>query len=124
MFQKELKLRVSDNSDARLVQCIHINKKKHKNKKTSMGNFVKVTIKKKVSRRKTIKKRINWVFVCATRRKIQRLSGESLRFGKPKITVVDDKQKKIMGTRIKGVIPRELCALDVADIITKARRLI
>lgn len=89
-----------------------------------MGNFIKVTIKKKVSRRKTIKKRINWALVCATKRKIQRLSGESIRFSKPKITIVDDKKKKIMGTRIKGVVPRELNAADAGDIICKARRLI
>ena len=124
MFQKELKLRVSDNSDARVVQCIHINKKNHKKKKTSLGNFVKISIKKKVYRRKNIKKRINWVFVCATKKRICRLSGETLRFNSPKVTLVDDKKNKIMGTRIKGVVPRELRSFNVSDIISKAKRIV
>jgi ribosomal protein L14 len=59
VIRKETKLIVSDNSDAKIVQCIHPNRKKSTFKRTSLASFVKVTIKKKVSRRKNLKKRVN-----------------------------------------------------------------
>jgi len=59
MIKKETKMIVADNSDARTVLCIHTNKKRSIYKKTSLANFVKVTIKRKVSRRNNIKKRVN-----------------------------------------------------------------
>lgn len=124
MIQKETKLRVSDNSDARVVQCIHPNTKRQRFKKTSLANFVKVTIKQRVSRRNNIKKKINWVLVGATKRKINRASGESIKFKSAKITILDDKKNKIMGSQIKGVLPRELGNKGLNEIIAKARRLV
>lgn len=59
MIKKETKMTVADNSDARSVLCIHTNKKRAIYRKTSLANFVKVTIKRKVSRRNNIKKRVN-----------------------------------------------------------------
>lgn len=124
MIKKEARLTAADNSDAQVVLCIHPNKKRNVFKRTSLGNFVKVTVKRRVSRRKNIKKRVNWCLVGATTRKILRPSGESLRFSKTKAILVDDKRKKTMGTLIKGVLPREVRAADAADIVRRARRLI
>ena len=124
MIRKETKLIASDNSDAKVVLCIHSNIKKNVLKRTSLGSFIKVTIKKKVSRRKNLKKRVNWCFIGATPRRIKRASGESLRFSRSKAILVDEKKKKTMGTLIKGVLPREVAASDASDIIKRARRLI
>jgi len=124
MINKETRIRISDNSDAQVVMCIHVNKKRHKCKKTSLGNFIKGTIKRRVYRRNTLKKRVNWVLIGATKRKIQRLSGESIQFKSVKATVVDEKKSKTMGSRIKGVLPKELRRYKLNDIISKARRLI
>ena len=124
MINKETKLPISDNSDAQVTLCIHTNRKRHKQKKTSLGTFIKTTIKRRVYRRNIIKKRVNWVLVGATKRKINRLSGESIQFKSIKATVVDDKCSKSMGSRIKGVLPRELSRYQLSDIIAKARRLI
>lgn len=124
MLLKESRIKVSDNSDAKEVLCIHINKKKNRFSRTSLANFIKVTIKKRVSRRKNIKKRVNWCLVGATKRKIVRSSGESLRFSKPKVILVDDKKKKTMGSLVKGVLPREIVASYATDIISRARRLV
>jgi ribosomal protein L14 len=124
VIRKETQLTASDNSDAKTVLCIHPNKKKSAFRRTSLGNFVKVTIKKKVSRRKNIKKRVNWCFVGATPRRIVRLSGEGLRFSRSKVILVDEKKKKIMGTLIKGVLPREARLSGASDIIKRVKRLI
>ena len=35
-----------------------------------------------------------------------------------------DKRKKIMGTAIKGVLPREVKKADIPEVIKKARRLV
>lgn len=124
MIRKESRLRVGDNSDAQVVLCIHTNKKKNLIKKSSLGNFIKVTIKRKVNRRDNIRKRVNWCFVGATARRIVRSSGESLRFANSKVVLLDEKRKKIMGTAIKGVLPREVKKADIPDVIKKARRLV
>ena len=124
MIQKETLLPISDNSDAQVVLCIHTNKKRQKIRKTSLGNFLKVTIKRRIYKRKTIKKRVNWVLVGATKRKIRRLSGESLQFNSVKAAIVDEKRAKIMGSRIKGVLPKELSRYGLNELISKARRLI
>ena len=124
MINKETRLPISDNSDAQIVLCIHTNKKRQKFKKTSLGNFIKATIKRRVYKRNTIKKRVNWVLVGATKRKIQRLSGESIKFNSVKATVVDEKKAKTMGSRIKGVLPKELGRHNLNEIVSKARRLI
>jgi ribosomal protein L14 len=94
MVKKEQKLRIGDNSDAKVALCIHTNNKKNFIKKSSLGNFIKVTLKRRVSRRKTIKNKVNWALVCSTKQKLQRLSGESLQFKAAKITIVDEKKKK------------------------------
>ena len=94
MIRKETKLIASDNSDAKVVLCIHPNIKKNVLKRTSLGSFIKVTIKKKVSRRKNLKKRVNWCFIGATPRRIKRASGESLRFSRSKAILVDEKKKR------------------------------
>jgi ribosomal protein L14 len=124
MINKEAKIRTSDNSDAQVVMCIHSNKKRHKCKKTSLGNFIKGTIKRRIYRRNVLKKRVNWILIGATRRKIQRLSGESVQFNSIKAIVVDEKKSKVMGSRIKGVLPKELRRYKLNDIIFKARRLV
>nr|ADV41820.1 ribosomal protein L14 [Bigelowiella natans] len=124
MIKKETKMTVADNSDARLVLCIHANTKRARYKKTSLANFVKVTIKRKVSRRNNIKKRVNWCLIGATPRRIARLSGESIRFSKTKALLVDDKKKKSMGSLIKGVLPREVRAADASEVVSRARRLV
>jgi ribosomal protein L14 len=122
MVKKEQKLRIGDNSDAKVALCIHTNNKKNFIKKSSLGNFIKVTLKRRVSRRKTIKNKVNWALVCSTKQKLQRLSGESLQFKAAKITIVDEKKKKSMGTRIKGAVPREICKKALFPITIRADR--
>ena len=77
MIRKESRLRVGDNSDAQVVLCIHTNKKKNLIKKSSLGNFIKVTIKRKVNRRDNIRKKVNWCFVGGARRVFAPLEGIS-----------------------------------------------
>jgi len=124
VISKETRIHISDNSDAQVVLCIHANKKRQKFKKTGLGNFIKGTIKRRVYKRNTLKKRVNWVLIGATKRKIKRLSGESIKFKYVKATVVDEKRNKTMGSRIKGVLPKELRRYNLNDIVSKARRLI
>lgn len=38
--------------------------------------------------------------------------------------LVDEKRKKTLGTRIKGVLPREVSAAGAPDIVLRARRLV
>jgi ribosomal protein L14 len=105
--------------------CVFIlTKRKILLKNLVLGNFIKVTIKRKVNRRDNIRKRVNWCFVGATARRIVRSSGESLRFANSKVVLLDEKRKKIMGTAIKGVLPREVKKADIPDVIKKARRLV
>ena len=121
---KETQCWVGDNSDALKALCIHENKKRRPLKGTSLSNFVKCTVKKRVSRRKNIKTRVNWFLVGVTKKKIFRRSGESILFKRPKIVLVDDKKKKMLSTVIKGALPKEVAIHAPREIFRRARRLL
>ena len=56
---KEANVWVGDNSDAIRAVCIHSNTLRNKYRRTSLGNFIRGTIKRRISRRKNIKRRVN-----------------------------------------------------------------
>lgn len=60
----------------------------------------------------------------STAKRVVRKSGDGLRFARTKLVLVDEKKNKALGTRIKGVLPREVTASGAQDIILRARRLV
>lgn len=108
MLIKESRINIVDNSDAQKTLCIHVNAKKNKIKKTSIGNTVKVTIKKRIYSRDIIKKKIVWVYVCTTGKRIQRKSGIVAKFKGITGLVLNAQGKEMLGTTHKATIPKEL----------------
>ena len=108
MIIKESKINIVDNSDAQKTLCIHVNAKRNKFKKTSIGNTIKVTIKKRIYARDIIKKKIVWVYVCTTGKRINRKSGIIAKFKKITGLVLNAAGKEMLGTTHKAVFPKEL----------------
>lgn len=60
----------------------------------------------------------------STARRISRESGEAISFSRSKLVLVDEKRKKALGTRIRGVLPREVGRVAPQEITLRAKRLV
>lgn len=95
-----------DNSGAKKIECIHII---GKNKKYAfVGNLVLVTIKKIKSKKKVQKKKIYTCVVIGTKKRIKRKNGTFINFDKNRSLLLVSKTLKFLGTRVYGVIPKEI----------------
>ncbi|MGX7577353.1 50S ribosomal protein L14 [Candidatus Vidania fulgoroideorum] len=97
-------LNVSDNSGAKKVYCIRIlySKKKY----ASIGNILKVSIKKCLFKGKVKKSLIYNAVLINTKYGIKRKNGIKISFNKNSVVILD-KKFNIISTRIFGVVPKE-----------------
>ena len=98
------KLKISDNSGAKIAKCIKIIKKK---KYISIGNIILVCLKKFFNRKK-VKKRIIYIgLIVSIKYWVFRLDGTFIKFFSNNILLFN-KQFKFIGTRIYGLIFKEV----------------
>jgi large subunit ribosomal protein L14 len=102
---KESKLKVIDNSGAKLVKCIKISG--FGKKFGSVGSLLLVTILRQNYTKKINKKNIYYGLVVSTRQYIQRGDGSFLKFGENKI-ILFSKVFKLLGTRLYGPLTQEI----------------
>jgi large subunit ribosomal protein L14 len=106
MVQINTKLSVFDNSGARLVKCI-----KNFNSKTYPGNFLLASVKslrlKQKIKLKITKGTVVFAFLLKTTVASYRFSGLKIRSFVNGV-VITNKQKQPVGTRVFGVVPRDL----------------
>jgi len=95
----------ADNSGSRVVKCIKIIK--DKKGKTNLGNFVKVSLKKYVDKKKLKKRNIYNGMPCLLKGNIVRKDGSVIKGGKNKCLLFNDSYK-FLGTRSKGLMFKEL----------------
>jgi large subunit ribosomal protein L14 len=106
MIAKGSYLTVSDNSGAKIVQCIHIlNNSKRRYART--GDVVLVTAKKLKHAKKIRKKKIYKAIILSTTKEFRRPKGQTLRFKQNRVLLLNE-QDRFMGTRIYGPICREI----------------
>ena len=106
MIAKGSYLTVSDNSGAKIVQCIHIlNNSKRRYART--GDMVLVTAKKLKHAKKIRKKKIYKAIILSTTKEFRRPKGQTLRFKQNRVLLLNE-QDRFMGTRIYGPICREI----------------
>ena len=108
MIQPGSYLKTSDNSGAKQVQCIKIIKKSGR-ELGFIGEFALVSIKKLryKGNRRVKKKELCIALIIQTPRKISRMDGRSIKFAYHKCIVLNRKYK-VLGTRIFGVLSKEL----------------
>lgn len=110
MIQQQTVLKVSDNSGAQNSKCISL-LKGFKKKKAMLGDIVIVSIKKlKIKSRlisKVKKGEICKAIIIKTKIPIFKKDGSFIKFFNNSVCLIN-KQKNVIGTRIFGLLPKEL----------------
>lgn len=118
MIQAETKLKVADNSGAKLVQCIKVlggSKRKY----ASVGDVIVVSVKSATPKAVAKKKSIQKAVVVRTQKEIRRKDGSYVRFDDNSVVIINA-EKQPRGTRVFGPIPRELKEAGYQKIISLA----
>ena len=118
MIQQETRLKVTDNSGAKVILCIRVlggTKRRY----ARVGDIIVATVKQASStgtvKRKTVVKAV----VVRTRDQIHRKDGSTIAFDDNAAVIIND-DKNPKGTRVFGPVPRELRDMGYAKIISLA----
>jgi large subunit ribosomal protein L14 len=109
MIFMESKVYISDNSGGKIGKCIKVLKTKSaygKKKFAGIGDFILVSIKEAIPKKKIKKGTLYNAIVLRTKKPMNRYFG-SVKFNKNSVLLLD-KQLVPIATRIFGVVPKEL----------------
>ncbi|HDZ90831.1 MAG: 50S ribosomal protein L14 [Deltaproteobacteria bacterium] len=118
MIQTETRLRVADNSGAKLVSCIKVlggSKRRY----ASVGDIIVVAVKEAMPNSKVRKGDVVRAVVVRTAKEIRRPDGSHIRFDDNSAVLISQQGEPI-GTRIFGPVARELRAKKFMKIISLA----
>ncbi|MBW1850739.1 MAG: 50S ribosomal protein L14 [Deltaproteobacteria bacterium] len=118
MIQTETRLRVADNSGAKVVSCIKVlggSKRRY----ATVGDVIVVSVKEAVPNSKVKKGDVLRAVVVRTAKEVGRPDGSYIKFDDNSAVMITD-QKEPMGTRIFGPVARELRAKNFMKIISLA----
>ncbi len=118
MIQMQSKLKVADNSGARVVQCIKV-LGGSKKRSASVGDIIVVSIKEAMPRGRVEKGKVMKATVVRTAYPILRKDGTIIRFDDNAVVLINENKEPI-GTRIFGPVTRELRSLGFMKIISLA----
>ena len=119
MIQRQTRLKVADNSGAKIIQCFNVlggSKKRY----ARIGDIIVASVKE-ADPSSSIKKgdKVRAVIV-RQRAPFKRKDGSSLKFD-DNAAVILEKEKGILATRIFGPIPRELKEKGFEKIVSMAK---
>jgi len=122
MIQMGSRLNVADNTGAKEVECIKV---LGGSKKMSaiIGDKIVVSIKKSVVSAKVREGDVLHAVIVRTRKEKRRKDGIVVRFFDNSVVLLD-KQGDLVGTRIFGIIPREIREKNYTKIISLAPEVI
>ena len=118
MIQTETKLKVADNSGAKLLLCIKVlggSKRRY----ASVGDIIVVSVKEAIPNSKVKKGNVMKAVVVRTAKEISRADGSYIKFDDNSAVLIDQQNEPI-GTRIFGPVGRELRAKRFMKIISLA----
>lgn len=107
MIQTESKIKVADNSGARLVQCIRV-LGGYRKRYARVGEVITVTVKQSTPHTPIKKGDVMRAVIVRTKKEIRRKDGTYLRFDENACVIVDKEKKEPKATRIFGPIAREV----------------
>ena len=117
MVQPQTRLRVFDNSGAKLVQCIRTSNKQ----RSSWGSLILVSVKQLRSKNKIklkIKKgSVVFAYVLKATLPLKRIGGSRLKASSNGVVLLN-KQMQPIASRIFGVVPKELRISKFLKLIT------
>lgn len=118
MIQTQTKLKVADNSGAKLLLCIKVlggSKRRY----ASVGDIVTVSVKEAIPNSKVKKGSVMKAVIVRTKKEILRGDGSYIKFDDNSAVLINQQNEPI-GTRIFGPVARELRAKKFMKIISLA----
>jgi large subunit ribosomal protein L14 len=118
MIQTETKLKVADNSGAKLVTCIKVlggSKRRY----ASIGDIIVVAVQEAIPNSKVSKGSVMKAVIVRTTKEIRRPDGSLIKFDDNSAVLINAQNEPI-GTRIFGPVARELRAKKFMKIISLA----
>ena len=118
MIQPESKLKVADNTGAKMIKCFRVlggTRKRY----AQLGDIIVASVKVAEPRRQVKKHEIVRAVIVRQKKEYRRKDGSYIRFDENAAVLIDDK-KEPRGGRIFGPIPREVREKGFAKIATMA----
>ena len=123
MLRERSILDIADNCGATRVMLFSVSGK-NKQRSVTVGDIVMGSVKKASVGGKIKKGQKVAVLITATRRKLQRRDGTSIRFTRNLGVVVNKASKDMIGTRVFGPVARELRDLGFSKVISLAEEVL
>ncbi len=118
MIQMQTKLKVADNSGAKIVQCIKV-LGGSKRRTASVGDVIVVSIKEALPNSKVKKGEVAKAVIVRTTHPVVRPDGTRIRFDENSAVLINAAKEPI-GTRIFGPVARELRQMKFGKIVSLA----
>ena len=118
MIQAQTRLRVADNSGAKLLSCIKVlggSKRRY----ASVGDVIVVSVKEAIPNSKVKKGDVVRAVIVRTAKEIRRADGSYIKFDDNSAVLINQ-QREPVGTRIFGPVARELRVKNFMKIISLA----
>ena len=118
MIQTQTRLKVADNSGAKVLSCIKVlggSKRRY----ASVGDVIVVSVKEAMPNSKVKKGDVVKAVVVRTAKELRRSDGSYIKFDDNSAVLINQ-QKEPIGTRIFGPVARELRAKNFMKIISLA----
>jgi large subunit ribosomal protein L14 len=118
MIQTQTRLRVADNSGAKLLSCIKVlggSKRRY----ASVGDIIVVSVKEAMPNSKVKKGDVVRAVIVRTAKGLRRSDGSHIKFDDNSAVLINQ-QREPIGTRIFGPVARELRAKNFMKIISLA----
>ena len=106
MIQQESKLKVADNTGAKLIQCIRVVGGTGR-RYARVGDIIIVTVKKAIPGGVIKKGEISKAVIVRSKKESRRSDGSYIRFDENAAVLIDNQQEP-RGTRVFGPVAREL----------------
>ena len=122
MIQQETKLKVADNSGAKVVQCFKVlggSKKRY----ASIGDIIVVSVKSSTPGGMVKKGEVARAVVVRVKKEVRRRDGSYIRFDDNAVVIIDN-QNEPAGTRVFGPVARELREKKYMKILSLAPEVI
>jgi large subunit ribosomal protein L14 len=118
MIQTESKLKVADNSGAKLLLCIKVlggSKRRY----ATVGDVIVVSVKEAMPNSKVKKGDVMKAVIVRTKKEVGRVDGSYIKFDDNSAVLITP-QNEPVGTRIFGPVARELRAKNFMKIVSLA----
>ena len=118
MIQQESKLKVADNTGAKVIQCIRVMGGTGR-RYAQLGDTIIVTVKKAIPGGVVKKGEISKAVIVRAKKEVRRGDGSYIRFDENAAVLIDNQQEP-KGTRVFGPVARELREKQFMKILSLA----